>query len=128
MKKMLLTLTLLCLASVCRAESGLIKLCRSVHGKDPAYLHKPIKVAAGLRFVDAGSVKFPNVRNNGRPVYISVGKDIVIPDSNQCVIVAAEVSQKPDNYRLNLRDGRLFRPDFIDNRADLVAALVTDFK
>jgi hypothetical protein len=128
MKKVLLTMALLCVASVCEAESGLIKLCRTPRGLDAMYLHKPLKVAAGLKFVDAGNVKFPNVKNNGRPVYIAISKDVVVADSNQCVTATAEVSQKPENYQILKGDGRFFRPNFIDNRADFSVTVVSDFK
>ncbi len=128
MKTMMLTAGLLCLASLCGAESGSINLCRTAHGRDGSYLHKPVKLPAGLRFVDAGNAAFPNVRNNGRPVSIALTKEVTIADSNQCVIANAEVSRAPENYRIVKTDGRIFRPDFIDNRVDLIATIASDFK
>lgn len=128
MKKVILAVALLCSASVCEAESGLLQLCRTAYSVDSAYLHKSIKLPAGLRFVDSGSVKFPNVRNGGRAVYISLTKDVVFADSGQCAIVIAAVSQKPQNYNITRGDGRLFKPNFTDNRADFIATILSDFR
>ena len=128
MKKIILSVVLLCSASICEAESGIIKSCRTAYSVDSAFLHKSIKLPAGLRFIDSGTEKFPNVRNSGRPVYISLTKDVVFPNSGQCAVVIAETSQKPQNYSITRGAGRLFKPNFVDNRADFIATILSDFR
>ena len=128
MKGLFLTAALLAVASVCGAESGTVKICRTTRGLDSSYLHKPVKLPAGMRFVDAGVVQLPTARNAGRPVQIALVADVTIKDSNQCVVVGAEVIKKPENYRILRSGNRLFRPDFIDNRADFLVTIDSDFQ